>query len=349
MGSSMALFEFVPMAASLAVRSCASMAASLSVMGIARVGSALAVIAVTHLGSTLSLRRFLRFGSAVSLLGMARLGASIALCEHASFGSAVSVRSLCRFAASLSVLACSRLGASMSVLDYPLFGSTLALRAFSRIGACLSFSGNLKIASESSKTSLVFSTIHKVTSNASERVLSFPDKDWDGILHGNWTADYAISTSDRRLKQGIAPLTVQLQKSRASQMQHPPSPGGTHNDDPLGVWALRELRPVSYRFKIQGQEGRASAERYGFIAQEVQKVFPNLVTGGERRVQHLVYQDLLAVLTLSMQEQDADLQLQGKQIAESLDEVQQLLTQAGRLNQLLDHIETGRARAHVSS
>jgi len=279
----------------------------------------------------------------VSLLGCACLGASMALCEHTCLGSTVSLRRLGRFAASLSESQCIRLGASMSVLDYPLFGCTLALRAFSRIGACLSISGNVKVASDD-KSSLVLSTIHTAKPSASERVLSLPETDWHGILHGSWASDYTISTSDRRLKQYIAPLAVQLQKSRASQMQDTASLGRTHTDDSLGAWALRELRPVSYLLKVRDQGGRVPAERYGFIAQEVQKVLPSLVTGGEGRVQHLVYQDLLAVLTLSVQEQDTDLQFQGKQIVESLDEVQQLLKQAGRLDQLLDRIETGRAR-----
>lgn len=236
----------------------------------------------------------------------------------------------------------------MSVLDYPLFGCTLALRAFSRIGACLSISGKVKVGGED-KSSLVLSTIHAVKPSASERVLTLPDTDWQGIMHGSWTSDYTISTSDRRLKQDIAPLAVQLQKNRATQMQDTARPGQIHSDGSLGVWALRELRPVSYRLKVRDQGWRVPGERYGFIAQEVQKVLPSLVTGGEGRVQHLVYQDLLAVLTMSMQEQNTDLQLQSKQIVESLDEVQQLLKQAGHLDQLLDHIETGRVQGHASS
>merc|ERR1711871_1485784 len=45
-----------------------------------------------------------------------------------------------------------------------------------------------------------------------------------GVMHGVWSADFAMSTSDRRLKNDITDLDAQISAD----------------------WVLRELRPVSF-------------------------------------------------------------------------------------------------------
>jgi len=64
-------------------------------------------------------------------------------------------------------------------------------------------------------------------------------------------------------------------------------------------WLLRELRPVSFKLK-QGPE--AKYLKFGFVAQELESVFPNLVrTLGSDDTKAIASQDLIAVLTLAMQ------------------------------------------------
>merc|ERR1711912_15640 len=80
------------------------------------------------------------------------------------------------------------------------------------------------------------------------------------------------------------------------------TPGAQKNpsDKTAGVsWVLRELRPVSFKFK-GGPEAKFS--RYGFVAQELQQVLPSVVRTTDDN-QHLavVYQDLIALLTLAAQ------------------------------------------------
>eukprot|EP00913_Durusdinium_trenchii_P014476 g13580.t1 len=83
-----------------------------------------------------------------------------------------------------------------------------------------------------------------------------------GHLHGTWTADNAVSTSDRRLKKSIIPLYEAMK-------------GQGQSEEAEGVsWVLRQLRPVSFKFK-NGPEAKYS--RYGFIAQELQEVLPSVV------------------------------------------------------------------------
>lgn len=62
---------------------------------------------------------------------------------------------------------------------------------------------------------------------------------------------------------------------------------------------MRELRPVSFNLK-HGPE--AKHLKFGFIAQELETVFPNLVrTVGKDDTKAVASQDLIAVLTLALQ------------------------------------------------
>lgn len=109
-----------------------------------------------------------------------------------------------------------------------------------------------------------------------------------GTLHGAWSSDVTISTSDRRLKRDIEPLEDAL-----SQMVPP-------TVDTFGAssvsWVLRELRPVAYRF-TRGPESKY--RRLGFIAQELEGVLPMLtrpLTDDADAHKGIVVTDLIAVL-----------------------------------------------------
>lgn len=122
-----------------------------------------------------------------------------------------------------------------------------------------------------------------------------------GTLHGTWHADNLIMSSDRRLKNSIVPLykaiaaeTTQKASPGTATPQHAP---GTEKASTVD-WVLRQLRPVSFKFK-HGPEGKYS--RYGFVAQELQQVLPGVVRGQGDRHLSVVYQDMIALLTLAAQ------------------------------------------------
>lgn len=146
-----------------------------------------------------------------------------------------------------------------------------------------------------------------------------------GTLHGTWSADSVISLSDRRLKDNIRPLTKTLQQNYVSQGDlgvAPLSAAARESDNVQGrvskseadrmsapapalSWVLRQLRPVSYNFR-QGNE--AKHMRFGFIADEMERVLPQVVrelpgTGKgdgpnpKDATKGIVYPDLIAVLT----------------------------------------------------
>ena len=100
---------------------------------------------------------------------------------------------------------------------------------------------------------------------------------------GVWT-----DASDRRLKTNISDLSY-------------------------GLREVMRLRPVSYNMKKGG------TAQVGFIAQEVQKVLPEVVAGQEGNVEKgetlgLAYGNMVAVLTKAMQEQQGQIEALQKEI-----------------------------------
>jgi len=147
-------------------------------------------------------------------------------------------------------------------------------------------------------------------------------------LHGLWVSDNMLQVSDRRLKRSIRSLSEKAEGVGTKPGTHAPS------------WLLRQLRPVSYHFRRAGLKGKSqaapSAERYGFIADEVQKVVPSVVYPvayhGDADIKAVAYQDLIALLVAAQQ----GLQ-QGLQEAQEAQEENTVQTQA--LNARLDRIE----------
>eukprot|EP00439_Symbiodinium_sp_Y106_P042345 s5108_g5.t1 len=139
-----------------------------------------------------------------------------------------------------------------------------------------------------------------------------------GRLHGSWVADNTVSTSDRRLKKSIIPLYKAIETegedgSQASSVS----------------WVLRQLRPVSFKFK-QGPEAKYS--RYGFVAQELQQVLPSLV----RKVEDDHLADLIALLTAAAQ------MLQEK-VTKQEEKISKLELELNKLNAKMDLLLAGQS------
>lgn len=182
----------------------------------------------------------------------------------------------------------------MAVLDFLHLGSSLALRSFGRIGSSVSLGGVLQLAGADTYVRYNSGVEITVGSNRGLTVTSS-----GGSLHGAWSADSTISTSDRRLKEAIAPIEDVLGL-------HAPK-----GEDPA-LWTLRELRPVSFRLKRSSE----SKTRLGFMADELEAVLPELIRdlpSDPRRSdvpdpKGVVYQDLIALLAAAFKAQLARLE-----------------------------------------
>jgi len=283
------------------------------VRGLSRFGSSMSVLDFLHLGSSLSLRSFTRAGSAVSVRGLSRFGSSMSVLDFLHLGSSLSLRSFARVGSSLSVRGgvlslsvrgLSRFGSSMSVLDFLHLGSSLSLRSFARVGSSISVYGNVLM--NDGATIGVTATTKSISITSA-----------GGTLHGTWSAENALDTSDRRLKKDIMPLG----KTLAEKMLRVQANEASADDGSAGAvpdadeaqeattadavsWILRELRPVSFKFR-RGPESKYA--RYGFVAQELARVLPQIVREIDG-YHHVRYQDIVAVLTLTAQQQQNQLE-----------------------------------------
>jgi hypothetical protein len=120
-------------------------------------------------------------------------------------------------------------------------------------------------------------------------------------MHGTWISDQSsIATSDRRLKENIRPLVDAVRD--AQDAQGAPSSSKwkpeTESAGAVAQWLLRQLRPVSYNLKNGNRD-----KRFGFIADEMQQTLPQVVRKdlGEGSLKGIMYEDLIAVLTYSLQ------------------------------------------------
>ncbi|NSW46361.1 MAG: tail fiber domain-containing protein, partial [Bacteroidales bacterium] len=88
---------------------------------------------------------------------------------------------------------------------------------------------------------------------------------------------------------------------------------------------IAQVRPVSYQYVDTLEEsGLKGQYHYGFIAQEFEKVFPQLVGENVNGYKHLNYVEMIPVLTKAVQElmqENEILKKQNKEILEKLDKL----------------------------
>jgi hypothetical protein len=236
---------------------------------------------------------------------------------------------------SLSLRSFGRLGSRASVLDFFDLGSSLSVRSFVRMGSTLSVFASTtngtrtKLRIGAGSIEHIGRTTAAVTS---PNVEMFANKDdnadnpslslwaagtgtaqYGGSLHGTWTSEATVTSSDRRLKTAIAPLSQVLALraggSGTDGIEQPLTMTVGDSDDGLrrtqqsrsdAVSSLiRFLRPVAFRYK-RASESKHS--RFGFIAQELQAVLPDLVHEDSRNgMKSVRYNDLVAVLAVGLQ------------------------------------------------
>jgi len=302
------------------------MGSSLSLRTYARIGSAVSLVGRARLGSTLSLLSYANVGSTLSIRSYSRVSGQMSLMTVAYMGSSLSLRAYSRLGSSVSTMGCFRMASSLSLYDFVDIGSSMSLRSFARIGGSVSLGLNAKLHLSRADTYIGMGAGPAGGMEFTVGGTKAMDMTYDsgggvvgGHLYGTWSADNTVSTSDRRLKTSIVDLRRSLvtELSPQKQEQAPVSSAVVAGDraawssnakdgPPKDAdraktvsWVLRELRPVSFKFK-KGPEAKYS--RFGFIAQEVQQVLPSMVRDtADGKHLAVIYQDLIALLTLAHQ------------------------------------------------
>jgi len=286
--------------------------------------------------------------------------------------------------ASMSLRSFARFASAVSIQGFGHFGSSLSLRSFSRLGSGLrNHVGSIETQSITLGTKGDFEVIEDGAGTVEFRFLnddassngtkSMRMYDGGGFLHGVWTADSVLSTSDRRLKTNILPLTCALRcpkgTHRGSRFARQVSKcrlahrrclrgrfAGLDRSATVGEGSgiagiLRRLRPVAYKAKsraarhVISSPGKQEPVRFGFLADELERLVPQVV----RSFQHqdglrkgVMYQDLIALLTAALQEQQAHLgaESRGRRKVETalLLDSQQTSIRLGELHRRIDEL-----------
>jgi len=107
---------------------------------------------------------------------------------------------------------------------------------------------------------------------------------------------------------------------------------------------LYQLRPVTFRYK-QDPQGQ---QQYGLIAEEVAKVYPELVTkGADGKVEAVQYHELIPMLLNEVQRQQqeiATLKAQAQEVAELKAQNEEQRAQNAALAARLERLEQGAVR-----
>jgi hypothetical protein len=226
-------------------------------------------------------------------------------------------------------------------------GSSVSLRSFARLGSTLSIVGQIKIGSDN--TGIQFGADYNANSVGTKiikngntievhagGVKSATFESDGGILHGSWSVESALVTSDRRLKTNIMPLQRTLREvvlPRGEQKTSDlASSQGQRGDGAL--WLLRQLRPVSYSFR-KGADSKSM--RFGFIADELDSVVPEVVRRpGDREVSDqkaVVYQDLIALLAAASQSQQTMIETQKSELEQQRKMLETVLEKLTKLEE----------------
>mmetsp|Transcript_84491 Transcript_84491/g.225779 ORF Transcript_84491/g.225779 Transcript_84491/m.225779 type:complete len:485 (-) Transcript_84491:65-1519(-) len=326
-GMSFSVFGSLHCGSSISVRSAIRLGSSLSVASVAGFGARVALFCSVCFGSALSTRSFARLGSGVAVAARAGL-CGLSVLDFLSLGSSLSVRGFTRLGSVLSVgqvvtntqtlnrrlrageachqtlsttgmafvgdglavAGCTRLGGGVDVEGHTAVAGSLSVAAAASFRsvetAGIGSFGTMQVAGDATIGGLLRSNGLEVTHDGQRRLAVSAR---GGSLHGLWLADTPVSTSDRRLKQDVVPLLRTLTSGREQK---------SDGDDPVS-WVLRELRPVSYTFK--GEKDT----RFGFIADELNRALPQLVRTTQGAYSGVVYQDIIAVLTVTAQAQQS--------------------------------------------
>jgi len=110
----------------------------------------------------------------------------------------------------------------------------------------------------------------------------------DNYFNGNVRADGAILSSDISLKKNINNLENSLD-------------------------VVMQLQGVNYDWKKDSESTKGHGQRIGFIAQDVEKVLPSVVSKSHDGVKGIAYTELIALLTEGIKEQQEIIERQGQE------------------------------------
>ncbi len=136
----------------------------------------------------------------------------------------------------------------------------------------------------------------RVNGNNNQRGFLVKNHNWHNVFEvfgsGVVIANGQALTSDSIYKEEIRPLGSEFDK-------------------------LMKINAKQYKLKAdEKREGKEKKTHYGFIAQELEEVFPDMIFTNEEGIKSIFYTELIPVLIEAVKAQQAEIESQNKQLLE---------------------------------
>jgi hypothetical protein len=163
-----------------------------------------------------------------------------------------------------------------------------------------------------------------------------------------WPAQAPDAERERLLTRAIAGISGATAASGVAVLVNPSGQLGTMTSSRRfktdirslagNVDGLMALRPGSFHYRPQYVRGQSDLLQYGLIAEDVAKVYPNLVAyGPDGRPYAVRYQELPALLLAKVQQQQRQIQEQQRRIDSLHSQTRQLRHLQAQLAWLMRH------------
>jgi len=129
---------------------------------------------------------------------------------------------------------------------------------------------------------------------SSQRAITVKDQNWNEVFRvfgdGTVEANGVALHSDSTLKESISDMDNQLEK-------------------------LKKLKGVTYHLKRdKAIGGKKKKTHYGFLAQDLEKIYPDMVFTNDSGVKSIFYTELIPVLLEAVKAQQAEIESQNKRL-----------------------------------
>ncbi|MDA3817861.1 MAG: tail fiber domain-containing protein [Prolixibacteraceae bacterium] len=160
----------------------------------------------------------------------------------------------------------------------------------------LSLLGGGDLLYQQNSTSNWIGGIVSKVSNDTQRGLTVVDNSWNSVFKvfgdGTVTVNGVAVHSDSTLKEDIITMDNQIDK-------------------------LKKINGVTYHLKRdKANDSKKKKTHYGFLAQDVEKIYPDMVFTNDSGVKSIFYTELIPVLLEAVKTQQAEIESQNKQLIE---------------------------------
>jgi hypothetical protein len=288
-----------------------------------------------HVAHKVSVFNFATCGSSLSVRSFSRLGVNASVFDFVHLGSAMSVRSFCRLGSTLSVKSDIVIGGNYlyiggknNYLKYVGSGnvayefwaqSTASGSPTKRMTLAYGSNNNVLHGMWASDIAVGTSSDIRAKKNVAPLYQSLLQThlDWRARTGRSQLDDTALlpPTNHTGVPSGalVASGGANLTEEELYELRKNDTQLSINATAPMVSELFRALRPVSFAFK---KKVESKELYYGFLAQELEEIYPHLVHTSVQGKKTVKYQDIIAIVTLTVQQEMERLDMTSMRLSE---------------------------------